>query len=255
MDTAVLTARDYFHYYFAGLAWLGLIVALVWLGDPGQIARTTPKALEDSVGSVSFAALAISVPYLIGFMVGWVGDTLTMHVFFRTFGDRKRWTIYKGIDDCTIRLAAHRLRQLIATNASESLPACGTTNGPLDNGVSPRPRTSCQDRVLLHRQFDLLRTYVRNSGLATVELGDRNRLLANLAESLLVPVPVALFILAIASIRNLAHPGIGVLFVFLAVVSAMFIGREYRYSREWETRHIISTLAATSSSAPRARDA
>jgi hypothetical protein len=183
--SGVLTVRDYLNYYVAGVAWLLLASAILL---PEQLSHA--MALESALGIAQTAVLVLVLPYVAGFLLGRLGALITRLVRWASGdpiwlvidpreSDRGHWRwarmSYKCVGETAIQLAANNAKTLLGS------PGKGS------------------NREYVRERFYLIRTYVTNSGLPSAALATRDQLLANLAESLLPPVPVTFLVLRFAS--------------------------------------------------------
>jgi hypothetical protein len=143
---------------------------------------------------------------------------------------------YKRIGETPIQLAADNAKTLMGS------PGKGS------------------NREYIRERFYLIRTYVTNSGLPTAALATRDQLLANLAESLLLPVPVAFLVLAIRFPFGtygpfMAFPGvlIDLLLIGAAFGAAILLLQQYLYLREYHAKNLIWTLASSGPAVTRER--
>jgi hypothetical protein len=236
--SGVLTIRDYLNYYVAGVAWLLLASAILL---PEQLSSAT--AIESALGIAQTAILVLVLPYVAGFLFGRLGALSTRLVRWASGdpiwlaidprdSDRGHWRLarmsYKRVGETAIQLAAKNAKTFIGS------PAKGS------------------DREYLREQFYLIRTYVTNSGLPSAALATRDQLLANLAESLLLPVPVTFLVLAIRFSFSTygpftALPGvlIDLLLICAAFGAALLLLQQYLYLREYHAKNLIWTLASS----------
>ncbi len=237
MTTSFLSVRDYFSYYIAGVAWLVLFASAFVHEDQLRLFR----ALEDGFGTPLMTVLAVLVPYVLGFSLSGLGLGAT-RLLLKVVGDPQwlvvdpkdskhqgatHWLSYKAIGAETIGLVAKNLK-------------LGTQTG---------------HKASVTHRFNLIKTYVGNSGLPSAAQAFRNRTLANLAESLLIPVPASFLILAVRlPFAKSLHPDwyLEAFLWYAAIGSGLLLCRQYLYSREYEAKHLYWTFAASGAELVRA---
>jgi hypothetical protein len=274
-STGFLSVRDYLTYYLGGLAWLVLLVAVVVpLADPTESELEHIKSIGDAIGTPLMAALALVVPYVVGFTLNWPGLLATRLVRW-ALGDA-RWSVI-GADEkhqarvhryCrplrreTIGLIVDQMTAVFGPIATKpeapkrSTPGIAKIfnqiGGLLANAVLGRKGKSAETRkwtvLEVADMFNLIRSYLANAGLPAAQQAIRNQLLANLAESLLVPVPAALVIIGAklhfqSPTAMLFSLRLDWVFFVAAAVSVSLLTRQYLYSHEFWAKHVYWAFA------------
>lgn len=236
-----LTVKDFLNYYVAGVVWwLGLLMivpdrftvqALAWIRQPG------------AVGAVVSTILAVILPYAAGFCLQPVGGALTArlarcgrgHGRIRRWSERWPWMVTPLFDPVT---------WVVDGQAGDSARL------RLPSSVVDRVEERARRRLRLDVtrsavMFWYVRAYVEHKGGAAAALAARALDLANLTESLVVPVPL-LMLLAVRRYIFLAHACWGL--VALAGLAAppvvcWMLPMRYQKLREYWVKSVYRAFA------------
>jgi hypothetical protein len=206
--------KDFFNYYVAGVIWLIDFAILITIFSSQLDLRASLSSVSGLPEAIVVGALAIVVPYAVGFALNPLGDLLT-DVLHMMFGDPTKWVT----DYSQNRYKGHRIPKPLGERINQL--ASQTFNGKLENeGL----------------WFYYLRTFVEQEGGAASELAMRALDLANLTESLLLPMPllVALSVVKMIGNLNIALPLSNAIFVLIFTLLAI----RYMKLREYWVKHI-----------------
>jgi hypothetical protein len=223
-----LSIKDFFNYYFAGVIWLlDLAILLLTLSDLPAFTTSlqTVRSTTDLINPIILAILAVSLPYIVGFTLNPMGSLLSL-ALRRIFGDAKDWITDYG----SHKHKGKRLRQsLIKAIVQHAQEAFG--------------EESILEKNLNNWFFDI-RAYVTNVGGSASDLATRALDLANLAESLLLPVPLFFVVLGTKLVGQ--APWMAVLIWIAALVSIGLLIERYLKLREYWAKHIYRAFLVIS---------
>ncbi len=176
-----LSLKDYFNYYISGLVWCIVFfeVGLLITGNQLIGVLNILLALDAKVGSlIPISALVIFIPYVIGFSLfpfntlmrsAWEGEDR------KCFPDPKLYVLKKG------GVEFLRGRRISAKEAEQIVNQAKII-------------FSIHYEKDIHLYFYPIRAYVLEHGGAGAKLAERAQSLANLTESLLLPVPLVILL-------------------------------------------------------------
>ena len=230
--------KDYFNYYIAGIIWCVNLVFAVWYIFPRMsINKWFLHVCEnaDITATLIGGVLIIIVPYVIGFTLMPLGECV--RELWQGGKERKcRPDPIKGLLYLEDSGPPFGGRQLAEKETARIL--C------LAKGLF-KYEVKDENRYLY---FRTIRAYVEENGGNAAELARRAKDLANLTESLLLPVPVCIFFTGIRIMNptisvHHAYPLpnllIDVLFfgVLAFIIHKLLVNRYFRLEEYW-TRHV-----------------
>jgi len=212
MNIKFFSARDYFNYYFAGVSWLLALWAYALQQGNVEITSSMTRVI-DQIPSGMLLFLSLILPFIGGVVLSPVGNLVTI-LLRRVWGDPADWVLVLPRDSYV------RTRRLGRKRISE--PARSRLNSKIVRLLGGEPK---------HPPFYYVRTYVEmNSDEKTRDWVNRALLLANLTESLIIPVPLAWFLVIKTFAGNYVAGTI-------ALLSVAWLCWRYLRLREYWVKH------------------
>lgn len=181
----IFSLTDYFSYYFAGFWWLACFFLILSPNIPLDQMAVNLTGLNENLVLVVGGVLIIVVPYFIGFTMAPIAEALT-GILIRTFGDPK-----KAIS----RNEKHN-RKFARIFWNRNL----LSESVLDKSVIEINKLFGVKLVIGSEKLDnwneVLFSYVSEYGNSNGGRLNRLRNLASLTESILIPLPLFLLLLA-----------------------------------------------------------
>jgi hypothetical protein len=175
MDTKIFSAKDYFNYYFAGITWL---ICALTTALKSSVDYTSTIEFIGKIHVAILIVLLLAIPFLTGFILSPAGNLITT-LLRKIVGDPADWALV---------LAGQKF---------------STTKRPFQERISEPSRTKILEKLTLlqggpakYSPFYLVRNYVEikaNDNART--LVNRSLDMANLTESLLIPIPLLGFLI------------------------------------------------------------
>lgn len=181
-----ITIKDFFNYYVAGFLWLfniGLICLPI--NDSSKLISELEQLqkITDKVSPLVMGIILLIFPYVIGFILTPV-NTLVTKLLRRIFGDPKNWVVdYQTNSEWRIRL--HKGKRLSRTNIRLVIKRLKKIYGE---------EKEINETKIANWFFQIRAIVINQKGEAGA-LAIRAQDLANFAESILLPVPLMLWIL------------------------------------------------------------
>ena len=218
MNANIFSGKDYFNYYFAGIAW---IISLVIITTKIPLDLTKIIEFISKVPSIIMAIILLIIPFLLGFILSPACYLITA-CLKKIFGDPANWVLvlekqkYSETKKCFRKRISEPLRTKILKKLS--LLQEGTTNFSPYYFVRNYVEIKAKDNIrsLLNRSLDM----------------------ANLTESLLIPIPLLGFLIGRIFFTVVSSVFI-CLFLFLLLSYRYFQLREYWVKHNYRTFAII----------------
>ena len=175
MDIKIVSVKDYFNYYFAGIVWFICAITIAFKNS------TNYFCLIETFSEIPIALLVITVvviPYILGFVLSPVGNFITI-LLRKLVGDPVNWV-------------------LVLQGNMYSM-----TKKPLQRRISEPLRTKILQKLFVLQggytktsPFFYVRNYVEiKANDNTRNFVNRPLDIANLTESILLPIPVLGFLI------------------------------------------------------------
>jgi hypothetical protein len=220
MDIKIFSAKDYFNYYFAGIAWLACVcVFSIVIKDFSNCAATI-----EEIGKMPIAILTlllIAIPFMVGFVLNPLGNLVTF-LLRKILGDSADWVLVLSGQkfSTTKKLFQKRISEPSRTKILEKLS--------LLQGGSTK-----------YSPFYFVRNYVEIKANDNARiLVNRSLDMANLTESLLIPIPLLGFLIGKMFISQSGSLIVGVL-LFVLLCYRYFQLREYWVKHNYRTFLIL----------------
>jgi hypothetical protein len=228
-----LTVKDFLNYHFAGVIWLlDIFLISLALSNRGMShALQSIQATTDSLGALVLAVLAVVVPYVTGFTLSLLGSYFTTKLK-KQFGDA-----VKGVTNSDD--PHFEGRHLSKTKVRRVLEVVN------DVFALGQKKVEAND---LHSWFFLIRAYVMNAGGDMAAAADRAKDLANLAESLLVPIPAGIILVGIILLQF--SPIYTIVLLGIAMLTFGALARRYMSLREYWVKNIYHAFLVVNAKAP-----
>jgi hypothetical protein len=218
MDIKIFSTKDYFNYYFAGIAWFICALTII-LKKPINYNCTI-----EFIGKIPIAILVVllfAIPFLTGFVLSPAGNLITALL-------RK---IVRDPADWVLVLAEQKFL---------------TTKKPFQKRISEPSRTKILEKLFLlqggstkYSPFYFVRSYVEIKASDNARtLVNRSLDMANLTESLLIPIPLLGFLIGERFIPQFGSLILGVV-LFLSLCYRYFQLREYWVKHNYRTFLIL----------------
>jgi hypothetical protein len=202
MNANIFSARDYFNYYFSGIAWLACAFVFYIVEKTTFDLDAVIEIVEKTPISLWLVLLAI-IPFMAGFVLSPLGYIVTTFLK-KIFGDPVDWALVLKKEKYSESERTFRKR-ISEPSRSRILEKVSS----LQNGEAN------------YSPFFLVRNYVvENAGKNTFTLVNRPLDLANLAESLIIPIPLLSFLVGKAFSSQVLSIALAILF---------FVILSYRY--------------------------
>jgi hypothetical protein len=214
MDIKIFSAKDYFNYYFAGIAWLACVFSISIKGF------SNCAATVEIIGKIPITILAvllIAIPFMIGFVLNPLGNLVTF-LLRKIVDDPIDWVLVLSGQKfpTTKKLCRKRISEPSRTKILEKL-------------------STLQGGPTKYSPFFFVRNYVEiKANKNALTLVNRPLDMANLTESLLLPIPLLGFLIEKIFISQICSIISGILFIILC----------YRYFqlREYWVKHNYRTF-------------
>ena len=218
MNIKIFSAKDYFNYYFAGIAWLACAFSIAIKDFSNCI------AMIETIGKIPVSILTvllIAIPFIVGFVLNPLGNLITF-LLRKILGDSADWVLV---------LSGQKF---------------STTKKPFQKRISEPSRTKILEKLSLlqggstnYSPFYFVRNYVEikaNDNART--LVNRSLDMANLTESLLIPISLFGFLIGKIFISQIGSLIFGVL-LFVLLCYRYFRLREYWVKHNYRTFLIL----------------
>jgi hypothetical protein len=213
----LLSLKDFFNYYIAGIIWLlnfVLISSIFGVQPVYAVVSNVFIAINNLTSSVISIVLSIIIPYTVGFALSKSGNFITKGLR-KWRGNPHYWLLDYSDTQKNNHFAGRRLPK----SAVERV-----------QGLAPRifgyELTNPQKPWLWFYQ---ILTYVRHKGGPASDIANRAFDLANLTESLLLPLPILFGIVAYSLTSNIHF-----LIVRIGIVSVVVLLFFYLLLRRYE---------------------
>ena len=202
--TEILSFKDYFHYYFSGMVWL----IDLWLLVKNKVSFSEVTTLASQMPSSLVFIFILVIPFIVGFVFNPLGNYVAQQVLKIMGGDPVDWMLVldgQSYKDNRHKKLAEPWRTFLLSKIKSLI---GVSKGSYPE--------------IKRTPFYWIRTFVDlKAPLHTRQRIERVLSLANLTESLLLPVPL----LVLLGLRN-DHCIVGVIFA-----AALFFTLSWRYRK------------------------
>ncbi len=218
MDIKIFSTKDYFNYYFAGIAWFICVLTII-LKNPINYTYTI-----ELIGKIPVAILVVllfAIPFLTGFVFSPAGNLITA-LLRKIVGDPADWVLV---------LAGQKF---------------STTKKPYQKRISEPSRTKILENLSLlqgdstkYSPFYFVRNYVEIKASDNARIFvNRSLDMANLTESLLIPIPLLGYLIGERFILQYGPLILGIV-LFLLLCYRYFQLREYWVKHNYLTFLIL----------------
>lgn len=212
-----MTIKDFFNYYVAGFLWL-CNIGLIYLpiNDRSKLVNELEQLqkITDKVSPLIIGLILLIFPYVIGFILTPL-NTLVTKLLRRIFGDPKNWVVdYQAKSGWRIRL--HKGKRLSRTNIRLVIKRLKKIYGE---------EKEINETNIANWFFQIRAIVINQKGEAGA-LAIRAQDLANFTESILLPVPITLWILFSKYIvikPEFAWICLGIGLLFLVILSYRYL--------------------------------
>lgn len=228
-----MTIKDFFNYYVAGFLWL-FNIGLIYLpiNDRSKLIDELEQLqkITDKVSPLVMGIILLIFPYVIGFILTPV-NTLVTKLLRRIFGDPKNWVVdYQTKSGWRIRL--HKGKRLSKTNIRLVIKRLKKIYGE-EKEIN---------ETHLANWFFQVRAIVINQKSEAGALAIRAQDLANFTESILLPVPLTLWILFSKYI--VIKPEFAWICVGIGLLFFVILSYRYLHLRKYWIKHTYRAFLA-----------
>jgi len=217
MNTNFLSTKDYFNYYFSGIVWL-VIAALSAVQKNADIHPIL--GITEHIPTFLQITLLLIIPYIVGFVLSPVGNIVSL--FLRKIcEDPTNWVLVLNKDNFPMNERFCKKKRISEPSRTKILEKISSLQDGEETKYSP---------------FFWVRNYVlMKENQTTLSFVNRPLDLANLTESLIIPVPILVFLVG----GMFLHVCFSMLLSFL-----IFIILSWRYFklREYWVKHNYRTF-------------
>lgn len=228
-----MTIKDFFNYYLAGFLWL-FNIGLIYLpiNDSSKLINELEQLqkVTDKLSPLVMGLSLLIFPYVVGFILTPVSTLITRLLRF-TFGDPKKWvvdyqsksgwqlSIHKGkrLSRTNIRLITQRLRKIFGEEKEIN-------------------------ETKIANWFFQVRAIVINEKSEAGALAIRAQDLANFTESILLPVPMMLWILFAKYVT--VYPVFGRIYFGAGLLFFGMLSYRYLHLRTYWVKHTYRAFLA-----------
>jgi hypothetical protein len=228
-----MTIKDFFNYYVAGFLWL-CNIGLIYLpiNDSSKLMRELDQIqkITDKVSPLVMGIILLIFPYVIGFILTPV-NTLVTKLLRRIFGDPKKWAVdYQTKSGWRVRL--HKGKRLSHTNIRLVIKSLKKIYGE---------EKEINETNIANWFFQVRAIVINQKGEAGV-LAIRAQDLANFTESILLPVPLTLWILFSKYIE--IHPVFAWICMAFGLLFFGILSYRYLHLRAYWIKHTYRAFLA-----------
>lgn len=228
-----ITIKDFFNYYVSGFLWL-INIGLIYLpvNDSSKLISELEQLqkITDKVSPLVIGLVLLIFPYIIGFILTPV-NTLATKLLRCVFGDPKNWVVdFQTKSGWRIRL--HKGKRLSRTNIRLVIKRLKKIHGE-EKEIN---------ETKIANWFFQVRADVINQKSEAGALAIRAQDLANFTESILLPVPLMLWILFAKFFTD--YPIFGWICFGAGLLFFVMLSYRYLHLRKYWVKHTYRAFLA-----------